>query len=76
MGGQFTLSDDSHGIAQVATHYAQTMTFLQRNGIDELIYFEKTATESSPLGDATSNPRTTKKPVSVKDLRETHPFFS
>ena len=25
MGGQFTLSDDSHGVAQVATHYAQTV---------------------------------------------------
>ncbi len=76
MGGQFTLSDDSHGVAQVATHYAQTLAFLDKNGIESLVFFEKTITDSSSVEGATNGLRITKKTVSVQALREKHPFFS
>ncbi|KAH7143841.1 Polymerase/histidinol phosphatase-like protein [Dactylonectria macrodidyma] len=36
MGGKFTFSDDSHGIAQVATNYARTVTYLESLGVQEV----------------------------------------
>lgn len=36
LGGKFTFSDDSHGIAQVATNYARTVTYLESLGIEEV----------------------------------------
>lgn len=36
MGGKFTFSDDSHGIAQVATNYARTITYLESLGVKEV----------------------------------------
>lgn len=36
MGGRFTMSDDSHGIAQVATNYAKALSYLESLGITEL----------------------------------------
>lgn len=39
-GGHFTLSDDSHGIQQIATHYVQTFDFLETTGVDKIVRFE------------------------------------
>lgn len=36
MGGKFTMSDDSHGIAQVATNYARALTYLESLGVTEV----------------------------------------
>lgn len=36
MGGKFTMSDDSHGIAQVATNYARGLAYLESLGVTEL----------------------------------------
>lgn len=36
--GQFCLSDDSHGVSQVATNYDRVIPFLQRNGIETLSF--------------------------------------
>ncbi|KAF5018575.1 hypothetical protein F66182_9432 [Fusarium sp. NRRL 66182] len=36
MGGKFTFSDDSHGIAQVATNYAQAVTYLESLGVKQV----------------------------------------
>ncbi|KAF4464626.1 histidinol-phosphatase (php family) [Fusarium albosuccineum] len=36
MGGKFTFSDDSHGIAQVATNYARTVEYLESLGVKEV----------------------------------------
>jgi histidinol-phosphatase (PHP family) len=36
MGGKFTFSDDSHGVAQVATNYARTVTYLESLGVKEV----------------------------------------
>ncbi|KPM46144.1 hypothetical protein AK830_g480 [Neonectria ditissima] len=42
MGGKFTFSDDSHGIAQVATNYARTVTYLESLGVKEVWTFRRT----------------------------------
>lgn len=36
MGGKFTMSDDSHGIAQVATNYARATEYLTSLGVQEV----------------------------------------
>ncbi|KAI1339468.1 histidinol-phosphatase [Xylariaceae sp. FL0016] len=36
MGGRFTLSDDSHGVAQVGTHYAGALDYLAGLGVQTL----------------------------------------
>lgn len=36
MGGRFTLSDDSHGIAQVATNYGRALDYLEGLGVAEV----------------------------------------
>ena len=43
MGGKFTFSDDSHGIAQVATNYARTVTYLESLGIKEVWTLKRSA---------------------------------
>lgn len=42
MGGKFTFSDDSHGIAQVATNYARMVTYLESLGVQEVWTFKRT----------------------------------
>ncbi|KAF2275663.1 histidinol phosphate phosphatase H [Westerdykella ornata] len=42
LGGRFTISDDSHGIAQVGTHYNRLLEFIQRVGIKEIWYADPT----------------------------------
>ncbi|EFY93526.1 histidinol-phosphatase [Metarhizium acridum CQMa 102] len=41
MGGDFTMSDDSHGIAQVSTNYSRGLSFLERLGVRNLWTFER-----------------------------------
>ncbi|KAJ4264987.1 hypothetical protein NW762_005230 [Fusarium torreyae] len=60
MGGKFTFSDDSHGIAQVATNYARTVTYLESLGIKEVWTFER-----SPHPGIEGTTRATVKEVSV-----------
>lgn len=36
MGGRFTMSDDSHGIAQVATNYGKALDYLESLGVKEV----------------------------------------
>lgn len=42
MGGKFTMSDDSHGIAQVATNYSRALTFLEGLGVQEVWTLRRT----------------------------------
>lgn len=42
MGGKFTFSDDSHGIAQVATNYARMVTYLESLGVQEVWTLKRT----------------------------------
>ncbi|OIW28502.1 histidinol phosphate phosphatase H [Coniochaeta ligniaria NRRL 30616] len=41
LGGRFTMSDDSHGIAQVATNYGRGLGFLESIGVEEVWTFER-----------------------------------
>jgi histidinol phosphatase-like PHP family hydrolase len=41
LGGRFTMSDDSHGIAQVATNYGKGLQFLESIGVEEVWTFER-----------------------------------
>jgi histidinol-phosphatase (PHP family) len=40
LGGKFTLSDDSHGVAQVGLNFARVKTYLEDVGVETLWYFE------------------------------------
>ncbi|KAI5459791.1 Polymerase/histidinol phosphatase-like protein [Mariannaea sp. PMI_226] len=42
LGGKFTFSDDSHGIAQVATNYSRTVTYLEDLGVKEVWTYKRT----------------------------------
>jgi histidinol-phosphatase (PHP family) len=41
MGGKFTMSDDSHGIAQVATNYLRALDYLESLGVTEVWTLER-----------------------------------
>lgn len=41
MGGKFTVSDDSHGIAQVATNYGKALDYLEGLGVSEVWTLKK-----------------------------------
>ncbi|KAK5709371.1 hypothetical protein LTR17_019825 [Elasticomyces elasticus] len=47
MGGRFTLSDDSHGIAQVGLNYEKVLHCVERAGITELSHLVPATAESS-----------------------------
>lgn len=47
LGGRFTMSDDSHGIAQVATNYGRGLQFLESLGVGEVWTFERQETEGA-----------------------------
>ncbi|KAK7956428.1 histidinol-phosphatase [Apiospora aurea] len=57
MGGKFTMSDDSHGIAQVATNYKRGLEFLECLGVTDVWTLERmphpgvTGTEKATLAD-------------------------
>jgi histidinol-phosphatase (PHP family) len=41
MGGRFVMSDDSHGIDQVATNYPRLLQYIRKVGINEIFYVDK-----------------------------------
>lgn len=43
MGGRFTMSDDSHGVAQVGTNYGRLLDFIRTTGIKEIWYAQRGA---------------------------------
>jgi|ERR1712000_449097 len=51
MGGRFTMSDDSHGIAQVATNYSRALTFLESLGVQNVYTFKRTDKGQGAKGD-------------------------
>lgn len=50
LGGKFTLSDDSHGVAQVGLNFERVKTYLEDVGVETLWYLEKLADESDTSG--------------------------
>jgi histidinol-phosphatase (PHP family) len=41
MGGKFTLSDDSHGVAQVGLNFGGASDYLKSLGVMDLYYLER-----------------------------------
>ena len=41
MGGLFTLSDDSHGIAQIGTNFERALEYLESLQVPHLCFFER-----------------------------------
>jgi histidinol-phosphatase (PHP family) len=43
LGGRLTLSDDSHGVAQVGLNFALVKNYLESLGVENLYYLDKPA---------------------------------
>ncbi|WYZ45185.1 hypothetical protein EsH8_VIII_000501 [Colletotrichum jinshuiense] len=67
IGGRFTFSDDSHGIAQVATNYKRNLDYLESLGVKEVFTFERGPSEGVN-GDAAAPLR--EKSVALEAFRE------
>ncbi|TQN67869.1 putative histidinol-phosphatase [Colletotrichum shisoi] len=67
MGGRLTFSDDSHGIAQVATNYKRNLDYLESLGVKEVYTFVRGPVEGVN-GDAKATLR--EKGVSLATFRE------
>lgn len=69
-GGQFALSDDSHGVDQVGTRYGKLLGFVEEAGIKEIVYLEK--------GSSTTDvrfPNVTTNTVTLQQLKNAWPSF-
>lgn len=64
MGGKFTMSDDSHGIAQVATNYPRALDYLESLGVREVWTFERPPSDP----DGTTTKGTEKAPLVEKSV--------
>ncbi|EHK19017.1 uncharacterized protein TRIVIDRAFT_157484 [Trichoderma virens Gv29-8] len=70
LGGKFTMSDDSHGIAQVATNYSRALSFLESLGVEQVWTFQRqNHLEAGETSKATLNDVG----VSLKDFRQHFP---
>ncbi|KAL7961338.1 polymerase/histidinol phosphatase-like protein [Trichoderma compactum] len=67
LGGKFTMSDDSHGIAQVATNYSRALTFLESLGVDQVWTFQR---QSHPEAGETTKATLIDVGVPLKDFRQ------
>ncbi|KAL8382854.1 hypothetical protein RB595_006568 [Gaeumannomyces hyphopodioides] len=63
LGGKFTFSDDSHGIAQLATNYSRGLDYLESLGVTELWTFERR------VGDDASKVEIVDKCVPISEFR-------
>jgi histidinol-phosphatase (PHP family) len=68
MGGRFTMSDDSHGIAQVATNYERGLAFLERLGVTEIWTF--TRRKGHDVEGSGQDAELAEKSVSLTDFRK------
>jgi histidinol-phosphatase (PHP family) len=66
MGGRFTFSDDSHGVAQVATNYGKGLNYLEGLGVKEVWTWER-ATHPGIVGGVKSELR--EKAVTIGEFR-------
>ncbi|KAG6013107.1 hypothetical protein E4U54_007078 [Claviceps lovelessii] len=68
LNGQFTMSDDSHGIAHLATNYPRGIAYLARLGVQTLWTFERQCQSSGAKATLLD------KPVPLDVFRETFPL--
>ncbi|KAL6812349.1 polymerase/histidinol phosphatase-like protein [Trichoderma sp. SZMC 28015] len=66
LGGKFTMSDDSHGIAQVATNYSRALTFLESLGVKHVWTFER---ENHPEAGETTKAELIESGVPLSEFR-------
>lgn len=68
MGGKFTMSDDSHGIAHIATNYARGIAYLESLGVEHVWTFRR----RPPLGVESPTKKATleEAAVSLKEFRK------
>lgn len=57
MGGNFTLSDDSHGASQVGTNFMRAFEYLESLGVKELFLFERDGANLDANGKRALNTR-------------------
>lgn len=72
MGGRFCMSDDSHGVDQVAFGYSEVLEFMERTGMTTLHHLYL-----STDGEAADGrfPLTRTRAVSLEEVKKT-PFWS
>jgi histidinol-phosphatase (PHP family) len=59
LGGRLTLSDDSHGVAQVGLNFQLVTKYLEGLGVEDLYFLERPAEDTESLS---------KSPLLVKKL--------
>jgi len=52
LGGKFTLSDDSHGVAQVGLNFQRVKAYLEDIGVETLWYLEREGENNATGSDA------------------------
>ncbi|MCJ1227466.1 histidinolphosphatase [Toensbergia leucococca] len=70
LSGQFTLSDDSHGVDQVGANYGRVLGFAEDIGIRDMVYFEQ-----GRLSRDVRFPGVSTRAVSLIDVKK-HGFFT
>ncbi|KAL8967384.1 MAG: hypothetical protein Q9197_005460 [Variospora fuerteventurae] len=70
LGGRFTLSDDSHGIGQIGSHYWEVLRFAEEIGITKISYFGR-----APASKDSRFPGVTIRSTAVSHM-QSHPFFA
>ncbi|KAI1826396.1 histidinol-phosphatase [Xylaria intraflava] len=69
LGGKFTLSDDSHGIAQLGTNFGRALDFLSSLGVTMLWTLKREPRSTDSLAEKTQKASLTKVMVSVDEVR-------
>lgn len=67
-GGRFVLSDDSHGVDQVALNYHRVLEFLDRAGISTIHYLQLGVPSVSSVVPDARFPQTQVASISVEEL--------
>ncbi|UNI16624.1 Histidinol-phosphatase [Purpureocillium takamizusanense] len=68
MGGKFTMSDDSHGIAHVATNYARGAAYLESLGVEHVWTFHRRP--QTDLGDGGARPTLDEAAVPLREFTQ------
>ncbi|KAI8630668.1 histidinol-phosphatase [Xylariaceae sp. FL1651] len=69
LGGRFTLSDDSHGIAQVGTNYARALDFLSSLGITTLWTLKRDPQSRGAEVDTIGKAKLVETPIALDNIR-------
>ncbi|KAI5921268.1 histidinol phosphate phosphatase HisJ family protein [Camillea tinctor] len=67
LGGRFTLSDDSHGVAQLGTNYARALAYLEGLGVREVWTLRRREAQPSSSGDKAA--RLEERSVPLEDIK-------